>query len=174
MKTARPAKRARLTVERTMALELPDIIHYIYTFSHSCLLSWSLPGPLISTPLGKGKNVPDFSTVNPSGCEKSVKSKHLKLHVVLFITSVCKLAMKWYLMRMCTSWLCPFNELVIWKLNPFSVPNNAFILKMFESKFDCWLDHANKGCSLYGKSKIETYFNMTSMLGKVSWAKTPL
>ena len=41
MKAARPAKRARLTVESygTLALELPDIIHYIYTFSHSCLLS---------------------------------------------------------------------------------------------------------------------------------------
>ena len=64
MKAARPVKRARLTVERTLAFELPDIIHYIYTFSHSCLLSWSL---------GKGKNVPDFSTVSPSVFEKSVK-----------------------------------------------------------------------------------------------------
>ena len=23
---------------------------------------------------------------------------------------ICKLAMKWYLMRMCTSWLCSFKE----------------------------------------------------------------
>ena len=29
------------------------------------------------------------------------------------------------------------NELIISKLNPFVVPNNAFISKMFESKFDC-------------------------------------
>ena len=66
------------------------------------------------------------------------------------------------------------NELIIWKLNPFVVPNNAFISEMFESKFDCWLDHVSKGCSLDGKSKIETYFNMASMVGNVSWEKTML
>ena len=46
------------------------IIHYIYTFSLSCPLSWLLPSPPTSTPLGKCRNVPDFPTVSPSRCEK--------------------------------------------------------------------------------------------------------
>ena len=25
------------------------------------------------------------------------------------VSVICKLAMKWYQMRMCTSWLCPFK-----------------------------------------------------------------
>ena len=52
-----------------LALELLDIIHYIYTFSHSCPLSL-LPSPSTSTPSGKCRNVPDFATVSPSRCEK--------------------------------------------------------------------------------------------------------
>ena len=39
MKAAQPSKRASKTDRRysvLLALELPDIIHYIYTFSYSC------------------------------------------------------------------------------------------------------------------------------------------
>ena len=35
MKAARPAKRARLTVERTLALKLPDILFITLTLSHT-------------------------------------------------------------------------------------------------------------------------------------------
>ena len=68
MKAARPSKRARLTVEEgTLVLELPDIIHYIYTFSHMSFVM-IIARSIYFDSIGKGKNVPDFSS--PSGCEE--------------------------------------------------------------------------------------------------------
>ena len=68
--TIQKSKTDRRRSSVLLARELPYIIHYIYTFSHSCPLSWLLPSPSTSTPLGKCRNVPDFPTVSPSRCEE--------------------------------------------------------------------------------------------------------
>ena len=40
-------------------------------------------------------------------------ASHFLLHTRFLRWGViCKLAIKWYLMRMCTSWLCPFNAVI--------------------------------------------------------------
>ena len=37
---------------------------------------------------------------------------HIRLKTVFIaLRFICKLAMKWYLLRMCAGWLCPFNDL---------------------------------------------------------------
>ena len=68
--TIQKSKTDRRRSSVLLARELPYIIQYIYTFSHSCPLSRLLPSPSTSTPLGKCRNVPDFPTVSPSRCEK--------------------------------------------------------------------------------------------------------
>ena len=49
------------------------------------------------------------------------------------------------------------NGSIIPKFNLLVVSNNVIIFEMFESNFDCWLDFANKGSSLYGKLKQESF-----------------
>ena len=69
MKVAPPSKRARLTKEGAVCSGCMPELKLLESCDvwHLCFLSQLLPGPLTSTPLG---NVPDFSTVSLSRCEK--------------------------------------------------------------------------------------------------------
>ena len=49
------------------------------------------------------------------------------------VSVICKLALKWYLIRMCSSWLCPFNH----KDTPMRVP---CCQEMRSNKGSCLID----------------------------------
>ena len=54
----------------------------------------------------------------------------------LWRSAICKLAMKWYPMRMCTRWLCPFKEKA-----HCHIP-----LTVFSEYFDLQFNHKNVQC----------------------------
>ena len=61
-----------------------------------------------------GKVYPKFDTLSCFYCQSDLISHESENRCFLFHARLvtCKSAKKWYVMRMCISWLCPFNDFV--------------------------------------------------------------
>ena len=95
-----------------------------HLFSH---FEKSLPQPEIKVHLEIRFNLCSVLLDFKSFTEKSVFSVFLLNPMILFLSHLvkistdctqCKLAIEWYPMRMCTSWLCPFKSGNVYRSKP--------------------------------------------------------